>query len=167
MAFLGECWGEDITPTRSLFLSYFHLLKGLGDYFLSSCRGFRVSGAPSNNKGSKSCFFFVSHSQGWGFGLRWSARIINNNCPELSNDECEQLERLKGILATSLAIRDVTEEWLVKVGLSPALQGTARFNPLLLVASASLYVTNSPILGRYNGPQETMRDVSCFYSSPT
>ncbi|THU54355.1 hypothetical protein C4D60_Mb10t24220 [Musa balbisiana] len=116
VAFLGECWGVAITPTRSLFLSCFRLSKGLGSYFLSPHEGFRVSEAPSNKKGWKSRYFFVSCNRGWGFSLRY--------CLGLSNDDHKQLEPLKGILATSRAIRDMTEEWLVEVGLSSVLRDT-------------------------------------------
>uniref|UniRef100_A0A804IDQ7 Transposase (putative) gypsy type domain-containing protein n=1 Tax=Musa acuminata subsp. malaccensis TaxID=214687 RepID=A0A804IDQ7_MUSAM len=63
VAFLGECHYANITPTRSLFLSCFRLSKRSGGYYLSARAGFRVSGAPSSNKGWKRCFFFVSRSK--------------------------------------------------------------------------------------------------------
>ncbi|THU55983.1 hypothetical protein C4D60_Mb11t12450 [Musa balbisiana] len=70
VAFLGECHYTNIVPTRSLFLSCFRLSKGSGGYYLSARPSFRVSGAPSSNKGWKGCFFFVCRSEDWGFGLR-------------------------------------------------------------------------------------------------
>ncbi|CAL9749628.1 unnamed protein product, partial [Musa acuminata subsp. burmannicoides] len=86
----------------------------------ASHSSFRVSGAPSNNKGWKSCYFFVSCSQGWGFSLRWLDQVIKNSYPGLSNDEYKQLGCLKEILSTSRVVMGITEEWLVETGLSPA-----------------------------------------------
>ncbi|RWW54290.1 hypothetical protein BHE74_00039137 [Ensete ventricosum] len=48
--FLGECRGAGIILTRDLFMAYFHLYKSRGGYYLTAQVGFRVSGAPSNNK---------------------------------------------------------------------------------------------------------------------
>ncbi|CAL9101413.1 unnamed protein product, partial [Musa textilis] len=76
VAFLGECHYAGITPTRDLFLSCFRLFKGSGGYFLAARTGFRVSGAPTNNKGWKRRFFFVRCEKDWGFGVRWSSRTI-------------------------------------------------------------------------------------------
>lgn len=70
------------------------------------------------------------------------ARIINNSCLGLSNDEYEQLVHLKGILATSWAIRDMIEEWLVEAGLSPAPRGMAWASHPLLVILASCEFTD-------------------------
>ncbi|THU64118.1 hypothetical protein C4D60_Mb01t23110 [Musa balbisiana] len=83
VAFLGECHYARITPTRSL--SCFCLSKGLGGYYLSTRSSFRVSGAPSSNKGWKERFFYVCHSKGWSFGLRWATRVINNTAPALND----------------------------------------------------------------------------------
>lgn len=107
-----------ITPTRSLFNTCFRLSKGSGGYYLLSRGGFRIYGAPSNNKGWKSHYFFISHSQGWGFKLLWSARSVNNTSLRLSNKEFEQLGHLEEILSSSQVIRNMTKEWLVEAGLS-------------------------------------------------
>ncbi|RWW05329.1 hypothetical protein GW17_00031401, partial [Ensete ventricosum] len=48
--FLGECRGAGIILTRDLFMAYFRLYKSRGGYYLTAQVGFRVSGAPSNNK---------------------------------------------------------------------------------------------------------------------
>ncbi|THU73095.1 hypothetical protein C4D60_Mb04t19190 [Musa balbisiana] len=123
VAFLGECYYANITPTRNLFLSYFRLFKGSGGgYFLSARAGFRVGGAPSNNKGWKGRFFYVSWSRDWGFGVRWAARAIDNTAPSLNDEECRGLERLREILPGSQAIRAMNEQWLAEAGLSPAAQ---------------------------------------------
>ncbi|THU52136.1 hypothetical protein C4D60_Mb10t00820 [Musa balbisiana] len=110
VAFLGECYYANITLTRSIFLSCFHLSKGSGGYYLSARSGFWVSGTPSSNKGD------------WGFGIRWSACMIDNTAPTLNGDEYRDLQRLKEILPASRAIRDMTKQWLIEVSLSPAPQ---------------------------------------------
>ncbi|RRT43818.1 hypothetical protein B296_00027201 [Ensete ventricosum] len=48
--FLGERRGAEIIPTRDMFMACFHLCKSRGGYYLTARVGFRVSGAPSNNK---------------------------------------------------------------------------------------------------------------------
>ncbi|THU58481.1 hypothetical protein C4D60_Mb03t14740 [Musa balbisiana] len=101
VAFLGECHYAGITPTRSLFLSCFHLSKGSGGYYLSTRPGF----------------------QGWSFGLRWAARVIDNTTPALNDKERKDLRRLKEILPSSQVIQKMTEVWLVEVGLSPTPRG--------------------------------------------
>ncbi|THU66459.1 hypothetical protein C4D60_Mb05t14360 [Musa balbisiana] len=123
VAFLGECYYANITHTRNLFLSCFRLFKGSGGYFLSARASFRVGGAPSNNKGWKGRFFYVSWSRDWGFGVRWAARAIDNTAPSLNNEDCRGLERLREILPGSQAIRAMNEQWLAEAGLSPAAQG--------------------------------------------
>ncbi|RRT34362.1 hypothetical protein B296_00058972 [Ensete ventricosum] len=60
VVFLGECWRAIIIPTRNLFMACFRLCKSWGDYYLTTCVGFKVSGAPSNNKGWKARYLFVS-----------------------------------------------------------------------------------------------------------
>ncbi|RRT32798.1 hypothetical protein B296_00037054 [Ensete ventricosum] len=80
---------------------------------------FRVSGAPSNNKGWKSRYLFVSGLV-WGFRLDWSAHPIDNASPYLFEEETVLVDRLKGILSSSRAIKEMTELWLVETGLSPA-----------------------------------------------
>ena len=68
VAFIGECQGARIEPTRILFLDCFCLCKGRGGYYLTARSDFKISRAPSNNKGWKSYFFFVSCNQsGLGF----------------------------------------------------------------------------------------------------
>ncbi|RWW60843.1 hypothetical protein BHE74_00032132 [Ensete ventricosum] len=123
ITFLGECKGSGIVPTRDLFLSCFRLCKGQGGYYLTSRAGFRVGGAPSNNKGWKAQFLFVSRRRGWGFGVNWSAHSVSNVPPNLSDEESILVGRLKGILFASRAIRNLTEEWLVEAGLNPASRG--------------------------------------------
>ncbi|RRT66938.1 hypothetical protein B296_00006071 [Ensete ventricosum] len=60
VVFLGECRGAGIIPTRDLFMACFRICKNWGDYYLTTRVSFRVNGAPSNNKGWKSCYLFVS-----------------------------------------------------------------------------------------------------------
>ncbi|RRT77788.1 hypothetical protein B296_00024675 [Ensete ventricosum] len=98
--------------------------SGQGGYYLTSQTGFRVEGAPSNNKGWKAWFLFVSRHRGWGFGVKWSAHPVNNVPPNLSDEESNLVRRLKGILSASWAIRSLTEEWLVEAGFSPSSCGT-------------------------------------------
>ncbi|RWV78413.1 hypothetical protein GW17_00060626, partial [Ensete ventricosum] len=111
--FLGECRGARITPTRDLFMACFRLCKSRGGYYLTARVGFRVSGAPSNNKGWKSRYLFVSGPV-WGFRLDWSAHPIDNASPYLSEEEFVLVDRLKGILSSSCAIKEMTKLWLVE-----------------------------------------------------
>ncbi|RRT32725.1 hypothetical protein B296_00056750 [Ensete ventricosum] len=60
VVFLGECRGAGIIPTRDLFMTCFRLYKNRGGYYLIARVDFRVSGAPSNNKGWKPHYLFVS-----------------------------------------------------------------------------------------------------------
>ncbi|RZS01094.1 hypothetical protein BHM03_00030900, partial [Ensete ventricosum] len=82
-----------------------------------------VRGAPSNYKSWKSRVLFVSRRQGWDFGIEWSAHPISNVPPNFSDEETNVVERLKGILFASRAIRNLTKEWLVEAGLSTASRG--------------------------------------------
>ena len=123
VAFLGECYYAQIAPSRSLFLSCFRLSRGSGGYYLSARPGFRVSGAPSSNKGWKERFFYVCHPRSWSFGLRWAARAVDNTAPALDEGELRALRRLKEILPSSRVIRKMTEAWLVEAGLSPVPRG--------------------------------------------
>ncbi|CAL9779359.1 unnamed protein product, partial [Musa acuminata subsp. burmannicoides] len=109
----GEC------HYANLFLSRYRLSKGLGGYFLSARAGFRVGGAPYSNKGWKGRFFYVSCARDWGFGVRWSAKVIDNTTPSLSDEQRRDLGRLREVLPNSQAIRNMTERWLVEAGLSP------------------------------------------------
>ncbi|RZS29118.1 hypothetical protein BHM03_00062803 [Ensete ventricosum] len=120
ITFLGECKGSGIVSTRDLFLSCFHLCGGQGGYYLTSRVGFRVGGAPSNNKGWKAQFLFVSRRRGWDFGIEWSAHPVRNVPPNLSDDETNLIGQLKVVMSASRAIRSLTKEWLVEVGHSPA-----------------------------------------------
>ncbi|RRT67064.1 hypothetical protein B296_00030774 [Ensete ventricosum] len=52
IAFLGECRGAGIVPSRTLFFAYFCLCKSQGGYYLTARAGFKVSGALTNNKGA-------------------------------------------------------------------------------------------------------------------
>ncbi|KAJ8467478.1 hypothetical protein OPV22_030030 [Ensete ventricosum] len=119
VVFLGECRGAGIIPTRDLFMTCFRLCKSWGGYYITARVGFRVSGAPSSNKGWKSRYLYVS-GLGWGFGLSWSARPIGNAPPYLSEEETVLVGQLKGILSSSRAIKEMTELWLAEAGLSPA-----------------------------------------------
>ncbi|RZS01222.1 hypothetical protein BHM03_00031041, partial [Ensete ventricosum] len=56
ITFIGECKGSGIVPSQDLFLSCFRLCRGQGGYYLTAKLGFRVGGAPSNNKGWKARF---------------------------------------------------------------------------------------------------------------
>ncbi|RWW60548.1 hypothetical protein BHE74_00032451 [Ensete ventricosum] len=101
-----------MVPSQDLFPSCFHLCRDQGR--------FRVGGAPSNNKGWKAQFLFVSRRRGWDFGVEWSAHPISNVPLNLSDEEMNLVKRLKGVMSASRAIRSLTEEWLVEAGLSPA-----------------------------------------------
>ncbi|RRT33560.1 hypothetical protein B296_00035663 [Ensete ventricosum] len=123
VVFLGECRGAEIIPAQNLFMACFHLCKSRGGYYLTARVGFRVSGAPSNNKGWKSRYLYVSGPV-WGFRLNWSAHPIDNASPYLSKEETVLVGKLKGILSSSRAIKEMVELWLVEAGLSPASRGT-------------------------------------------
>ncbi|RRT72266.1 hypothetical protein B296_00003040 [Ensete ventricosum] len=58
-----------------------------------------MSDAPSNNKGWKSHFFFISYRQGWSFSAEWTSRTVSSSVPALSADETELVEILQGILS--------------------------------------------------------------------
>ncbi|RRT62182.1 hypothetical protein B296_00005149 [Ensete ventricosum] len=98
-------------------------ISGQGGYYLTARIDFRVSGAPSNNKGWKSRYPFVSGPV-WGFRLNWSAYPIGNASPYLSKEESVLVGRLKGILSSSRVIKEMIKLWLVEAGLSPTSRGT-------------------------------------------
>ncbi|RRT35967.1 hypothetical protein B296_00045058 [Ensete ventricosum] len=50
----------------------------------------------------------------WGLKLDWSAHPIGNASPYLSKEESVLVGRLKGILSSSCAIKEMTELWLVE-----------------------------------------------------
>ncbi|RWW37200.1 hypothetical protein BHE74_00057722 [Ensete ventricosum] len=79
-----------------------------GGYYLTARVDFRVSRAPSNNKGWKSRYLYVSGPV-WGFRLDWSAHPIDNASPYLSEEETVLVDRLKGILSSSRAIKEMAE----------------------------------------------------------
>ncbi|RWV78871.1 hypothetical protein GW17_00060086, partial [Ensete ventricosum] len=79
-----------------------------GGYYLTARVDFRVSRAPSNNKGWKSRYLYVSGPV-WGFRLDWSAHPIDNASPYLSEEETVLVGRLKGILSSSRAIKEMAE----------------------------------------------------------
>ncbi|RWW42891.1 hypothetical protein BHE74_00051513 [Ensete ventricosum] len=114
-----ECRGAGIIPTRDLFMACFCHCKSRGGYYLTARVDFRVSGAPSSNKGWKSRYLYVSGPI-WGFRLDWSAHPMGNAPPYLSEEETVLVGRLKGILSSSRAIKEMAELWLVEAGLSPA-----------------------------------------------
>ncbi|RRT77853.1 hypothetical protein B296_00022529 [Ensete ventricosum] len=100
-------------------MDWFRLCKSRGGYYLTAHVSFKVSGAPSNNKGWKARYLFVS-GPNWGFRLDWLAHPIGNVLSYLSEEESILVGRLKGILSSSCAIKEMTELWLVEAGLSPA-----------------------------------------------
>ncbi|RWW67587.1 hypothetical protein BHE74_00024960 [Ensete ventricosum] len=59
----------------------------------------------------------------WGFRLDWSAHPIGNVPPYVSEEESVLVGRLKGILSSLYAIKEMTELWLVEAGLSPTSKG--------------------------------------------
>ncbi|RRT85718.1 hypothetical protein B296_00003700, partial [Ensete ventricosum] len=73
-------------------------------------------------------------NRGWGFGLKWSARTINNVPSFLFDKELEQVERLRAILSSSLAIRDMIEIWLVEASISTTPWGMDCFQMVNLKA---------------------------------
>ncbi|RWW45542.1 hypothetical protein BHE74_00048611, partial [Ensete ventricosum] len=114
VVFLGECRGARIIPTRNLFMACFRHCKSRGGYYLTARVGFRVNRTPSNNKGWKSHYLFVS-GLNWGFRLDWSAHPIGNVPSYLSEEVSILVGRPKGILSSSRAIKEMTELWLVEV----------------------------------------------------
>ncbi|RWV89715.1 hypothetical protein GW17_00048126 [Ensete ventricosum] len=118
VVFLSECRGAGIIPTHDLFMACFRLCKSRDGYYLTAHVGFRVSGVPSNNKGWKSRYLFVS-GPNWGFRLDWSAHPIGNVPPYLFEEEFVLVGRLKGILSSSCVNKEMTELWLVEADLSP------------------------------------------------
>ncbi|RRT55040.1 hypothetical protein B296_00032812, partial [Ensete ventricosum] len=105
-----------------------------------------VSGTPTNKKGWKAHYFFIS-SPSWGFRVDWSIHPISNIPPLLSKEESIMVNRLKGLLPLSRAIRDMTELWLVEARLSPTSRGYDS-RDVSLVAKPLLHVK---ILGRLLG----------------
>ncbi|RWW88723.1 hypothetical protein BHE74_00002391 [Ensete ventricosum] len=107
-----------------------------GVYYLTARAGFKVSGAPTSNKGWKTRYLFVSGPNS-GFRLDWSVHPISIVPPYLSEEEPTLVSRLKGILSFSRAIRDMIELWLVEAGLSPAPQGAMDLSALRGVPKVS------------------------------
>ncbi|RWW85524.1 hypothetical protein BHE74_00005779, partial [Ensete ventricosum] len=68
-------------------------------------------------------FSIPNERRGWDFRVEWSAHLVSNVPPNLSDEESNLVKRLKGILFPSRAIRSLTEEWLVEASLSPASRG--------------------------------------------
>ncbi|THU66780.1 hypothetical protein C4D60_Mb05t17820 [Musa balbisiana] len=93
--YLTECRGAGIKPSWTLFLACFRLCKGQGEYYLTACSDFKISDAPSNNKGWKKHFFFVNCSQEWGFSTGWAFQTIDNISPSLSAGETTDVDRLR------------------------------------------------------------------------
>ncbi|RRT45323.1 hypothetical protein B296_00035612 [Ensete ventricosum] len=90
-----------------------------GGYYLTARVDFRLNWAPSNNKGWKSRYLFVSGPVS-RFRLNRSAHPIGNASPYLSEEESVLVDRLKGILSSSRTIKEMTELLLVEAGLSPS-----------------------------------------------
>ncbi|RRT61166.1 hypothetical protein B296_00005508 [Ensete ventricosum] len=80
VVFLGERRGARIIPTRDLFMAYFRLCKSRGGYYLTARVSFRVSEAPSNNKGWKSRYLFVSDQMNLD-DLRRMPKMSNGKAP--------------------------------------------------------------------------------------
>ncbi|RWW58063.1 hypothetical protein BHE74_00035108 [Ensete ventricosum] len=144
VVFLGECRGAGIIPTRDLFVACFRLCKSRGGYYLTVRVSFRVSGVPSNNKGWKSHYLFVSGPV-WGFRLDWLAHPIGNTSPYLSEEETILVSKLKGILSSSRAMKEMTELWLVEVSLSPTSRGTVTSGKVPSTRPAAREVNASPV----------------------
>ncbi|RZR95822.1 hypothetical protein BHM03_00024712 [Ensete ventricosum] len=142
IAFLGECQGAGIIPSRTLFFACFHLCKSRAGFYLTARAGFKVSGAPINNKGWKARYFFISTSN-WEFRVDWSIHLISNIPPFLP-EESIMVNRPKGILPLSRAIRDMIELWLVEAGLSLASQGAMDLDVLRKKLKASGGKSSSP-----------------------
>ncbi|RRT40268.1 hypothetical protein B296_00043246 [Ensete ventricosum] len=121
--FLGECRGAGIIPTRDLFMTCFRLCKSQGGYYLTAQVDFRVSRAPSNNKCWKPRYLYVSGPV-WGLGSTSRHSRSVTPPPYLSEEEIVLVGRLKGILSSSRAIKEMVELWLVEAGLRPASRGT-------------------------------------------
>ncbi|RRT45745.1 hypothetical protein B296_00028167 [Ensete ventricosum] len=117
-------------PDSKLVHGILSLLKSRGSYYLTAHVGFRVSGSPSNNKGWKSRYLFMS-GPNWGFRLDWLAHPIGNVLPYLSKEESVLVDKLKGILSSSCAIKEMIELWQVEAGLSPASRGIISFTLIL------------------------------------
>ncbi|RZR97488.1 hypothetical protein BHM03_00026686 [Ensete ventricosum] len=124
-----------------------------GGYYLTAQVDFRVSGAPSNNKGWKSRYLFVSGPV-WGFRLDWLAHPIGNASSYLFEEETVLVDRLKGILSSSRAIKEMTELWLVEVGLSPTSKGII----ILLYFNISSCLLTCRSGCRSDGSREATRD---------
>ncbi|RWW86017.1 hypothetical protein BHE74_00005261 [Ensete ventricosum] len=73
IAFLGECRGVGIIPTRTLFFACFRLCISRGGYYLTAWAGFKVNEVSTNNKGWKARYLFVNNLN-WGFRVDWSKR---------------------------------------------------------------------------------------------
>ncbi|RZS04693.1 hypothetical protein BHM03_00035068 [Ensete ventricosum] len=96
-------------------MACFHLCKNRGGYYLTAQVGFRVNGAPSNNKGWKSRYLFVS-GMVWGFMLDWSAHSIGNAPHQMDLGELRGIPKVFGDKAPSTHATAPARE----VGASPA-----------------------------------------------
>ncbi|RWV99703.1 hypothetical protein GW17_00037379 [Ensete ventricosum] len=124
IAFLGECRGAGIVPTRNLFMACFRLSKGKGGYYLIAYARFRVGGTPSNNKGWKTRHIFISDCRGWGFHLERLAHVLSNVPPYLYDEESDLITRLKRILFHLSGNKGYNRVVVCRDGLSPAPRGT-------------------------------------------
>ncbi|RWW42423.1 hypothetical protein BHE74_00052036 [Ensete ventricosum] len=82
-------------------MAYFRLSRGQVIYYLATRNGFRMSSAPSSNKGWKLHFFFISCHQGWSFPTEWTSWTVSSFVPKFSTDEIKLVEILQGILSIS------------------------------------------------------------------
>ncbi|RZS25356.1 hypothetical protein BHM03_00058542 [Ensete ventricosum] len=124
-----------------------------GSYYLIARVDFQVSGAPSNNKGWKSRYLYVSGPV-WVFRLDWSAHPIGNASPYLSEEETVLVGRLKEILSSSRAIKEMAELWLVEGGLNSTFRGTN----ILLYSSLSNCLLTCRSECRPDGSRGASRD---------
>ncbi|RRT31494.1 hypothetical protein B296_00043943 [Ensete ventricosum] len=108
-------------------MACFRLCKSRGNYYLTARVDFRVSGAPSNNKGWKSRYLYVTDPV-WGFRLDWSAHSIGNAPSYLSEEETVLVDRLKGILSSShrMDLRELRRMPKVASGKAPPTRPNAR-----------------------------------------
>ncbi|THU60991.1 hypothetical protein C4D60_Mb07t18580 [Musa balbisiana] len=117
---IGDClryWG--ILPSQVSLNSWRYLVA-----LIWECQGARIE--PSQSL-FRACFRLCKGQGGqeWGFSTRWAFRTIDNTSPSLSTSETMDVDRLRGILSASWAVREMTKEWMVEAELSPATGGMA------------------------------------------
>lgn len=79
VAFIGEvCNHQGMNPPLNIFPSCFHVCHREKGYYLTTRLGFKVSGAPTSNKGWKSRFLFIQLDTDYGFSRVWSTCTLSN-----------------------------------------------------------------------------------------